>query len=98
MSDKISTIHFAFKYLFLYLYSKNYLFKTNPKSFELIEELIINSLPLLSDPESQNSSETLCYLLLSLYNLYVFDLKKIYQNVSTLTKTKSNLHSSKRKP
>lgn len=96
LGQKIETSHFAFEYLFLYLYSKDCLFKINKKSIELLEEYIIAFIPNIAN-ENSNNFLSICHILLCVYHLYIFDLKRTFQNISALTKTRSTLQSSKGK-
>lgn len=88
LANNVSLCHYAFEYIFLYLYSKDDLFKINPKAVELLEELVTFFIPHISTESDQNYT-SLCHIIFAVYQLFVFDLQRSYKNLSSLTQSKT---------
>mgnify|MGYP001800119116 CR=1 FL=1 len=89
MSKRSASCQFCFRYIFLYLFSKDSPFNFNPRGVQLLEELVIAVLPGICS-ESDNNFKTICFILFSFYEIFFRDLEKSVHVLSSRTRNKSS--------
>jgi len=89
LSKRPASCRFAFRFIFLYLFSKDSVHELNPKGIQLLEELVISFLPGISS-ESDLNYKTICYILFSFFEIFFKDLERSVHNISYLTKNKAS--------
>ena len=87
---KSGSVKFGFLYMFLYLYSKESPMNFSQKGVELIEELTINFLPVISDHNEKNH-KTIGIILLTLYEIFFSDIKRLNNDKKVYSRTLTNL-------
>lgn len=89
MAKRPGSCRFAFRFIFLYLYSKDSPFEFNPKGVQLLEELVISFLPGICS-KSDSNYKTICYILFSFFEIFFRDLERSVHNISSLTRNKAS--------
>ena len=89
LSKRSASCQFCFRYIFLYLFSKDSPFDFNPRGVQLLEELVIAVLPGIC-AESDSNFKTICYILFSFYEIFFRDLEKSVHVISARTRHKSS--------
>ena len=80
---------FFFFYLFLYLYNKDNSINFSSKGVELVEELVINYMPIICD-HNENNYKIIGIILVSMYEIYFADIKRLSNSKKNYTRTLTN--------
>ena len=76
--------------MFLYLYSKDVSLNFSQTGVELIEELVINYLPVICD-QTEKNFKAIGLILLTLYEIYFSDIRRHNNDKKTYSRTITNL-------
>lgn len=90
LCTKKNSSKFGFLYLFLYLHSKDSSMGFSEKGVQLLEELVINFMPVVSDPGESNH-RTLGQVLLILFEVFFSDIRRLHNDNKAYSRTLTNL-------
>ena len=89
MIQRPNSCRLCFRFIFLYLYSKDASFEINPKGIEMLEELVIYFLPTICSTKPKNLV-VISYIMFSLNEIYFKDLVRNLQSISKVAKISHN--------
>ena len=90
LCTKNTSTKFGFMYLFMYLYSKDSSMSFSEKGVQLLEELVINFMPVISD-RSESNHRTIALILLILFEIFFSDIKRLNNDKKMYSRTLTNL-------